>query len=85
GGTKSIPVDFRLVAATHRSLEEMVREGTFRKDLYYRLNVIPIHIPPLAQRRTDIPLLIAAQLQAISQKNNMPAKDIDKEAMSLLM
>ncbi|UED70955.1 sigma-54-dependent Fis family transcriptional regulator [Brevibacillus sp. HD3.3A] len=85
GGIKSIPVDFRLVAATHHSLEDRVWEGTFRKDLYYRLNVIPIVIPPLAQRRTDIPLLIAAQLQALSKKNNMPPKDIDKEAMSLLI
>jgi len=85
GGTKSIPVEFRLIAATHRSLEEMVREGTFRKDLYYRLNVIPIHIPPLRDRRMDIPLLIAAQLQAISQRNNTPPKDIDKEAMSALI
>ncbi|MDT8303905.1 MAG: sigma-54 dependent transcriptional regulator [Sedimentisphaerales bacterium] len=57
GGTKSIPVDIRIIAATHRSLETMVSENQFREDLWYRLNVFPLIIPPLRQRREDIPLL----------------------------
>ncbi len=58
GGSKTIKVDVRIVAATNKNLEKMVQEGTFREDLYYRLNVIPIYIPPLRERREDIPLLI---------------------------
>ena len=59
GGTKPIKVDVRIIAATHRDLEKMVREGTFREDLWYRLNVLPIHIPPLRLRREDIPALVS--------------------------
>ena len=58
GGSKPIKVDVRIIAATNKDLEKMVREGTFREDLYYRLNVIQIHIPPLRERREDIPVLI---------------------------
>lgn len=58
GGTRSIEVDVRVVAATHRDLEKMVREGSFREDLWYRLNVLPIRIPPLRLRKTDIPSLV---------------------------
>ena len=58
GGTKSIPVDIRILSATHRNLEEMIRSGQFREDLWFRLNVFPIMIPPLRQRREDIPALI---------------------------
>ncbi len=58
GGSKPIKVDVRIIAATNKNLERMVYEGTFREDLYYRLNVIPIHIPPLRERKEDIPLLI---------------------------
>jgi PAS domain S-box-containing protein len=63
GGTKAIPVDCRIIAATNRNLKEMVKEGLFREDLYYRINVVPIKIPPLRQRADDIPFLVAHFLQ----------------------
>ncbi|WP_352339742.1 sigma 54-interacting transcriptional regulator, partial [Psychrobacter sp. 16-MNA-CIBAN-0192] len=58
GGTKAIQADVRIIAATHRNLETMIEEGTFREDLYYRLNVFPIESPSLTQRADDIPLLL---------------------------
>jgi two-component system, NtrC family, response regulator PilR len=57
GGTEDIEVDMRIISATNKNLEKSVKEGTFREDLYYRLNVVPVHIPPLRKRREDIPLL----------------------------
>lgn len=69
GGTKSVPVDVRVISATHRDLEAMVGAGSFREDLYYRLNVVPITLPPLREREGDIPLLIAHFLQQLNQDN----------------
>jgi transcriptional regulator with GAF, ATPase, and Fis domain len=58
GGTKSVKIDVRFITATHRNLEEAIKDGNFREDLYYRLNIIPIVVPPLRDRKSDIPLLV---------------------------
>jgi Nif-specific regulatory protein len=84
GGAKTIKVNVRLVAATNRDLEEMVKEGKFREDLYYRLNVIPIDLPPLRERGTDIKLLVNFFLEK-SIKNHKKIVNITDEAMDKLM
>ncbi|MDD3759880.1 MAG: sigma-54 dependent transcriptional regulator [Acidithiobacillus sp.] len=68
GASSEVPVDIRLITATHRNLQEMVHAGTFRADLYYRIHVVPLQIPPLRQRQGDIPLLVAALLRKIAQR-----------------
>jgi DNA-binding NtrC family response regulator len=85
GGGKTIKVDLRIIAATNRNLEDMVKEGKFREDLYYRLNVVPIHIPPLRERKQDIPLLFAYFLERSNQINNAQIEGFTEEAMSVLM
>jgi transcriptional regulator with PAS, ATPase and Fis domain len=82
GGTRPIPVNVRLVAATNADLEEKIREGTFRADLFYRLNVIPIHIPPLRERREDIPLLVEHFMKRFDPAGG---KKITAEAMEILI
>jgi DNA-binding NtrC family response regulator len=84
GGVDPIPVDARFIAATHRDLKEDVEAGTFRQDLYYRLNVITIHLPPLADRAGDVPLLAYHFLAQKSQSMGKNIQDIDPEAMDLL-
>ena len=84
GGTKLIDVDFRLISATHRDLEAMVREGTFRQDLYYRLNVVTIPIPPLRERREDIPLLAEHFLGKLSTQMSRRFESFDPKALAVL-
>ncbi|MGE4277007.1 MAG: sigma-54 interaction domain-containing protein [Lawsonibacter sp.] len=83
GGTKTIPLDVRVIAATNQDLWEEIRQGKFRQDLYYRLNVIHIEIPPLRQRRTDIPLLLEQMLKKHSG-GRIPCS-ISKDAMKIFM
>ncbi len=85
GGDKTVKVEVRIIAATNVNLEEGVEKGTFRSDLYYRLNVIKIHMPPLRKRLEDIPLLVTHFLERYRQKCHKDIKDISSAAMSKLM
>jgi Nif-specific regulatory protein len=84
GGNQTIKVDVRLIAATNRNLEEEVRSGRFREDLYYRLNVFPIHIPPLRERKSDIVLLADHFTEKYAEKNGKLIKRISTPAIDLL-
>ncbi len=84
GGTKLLKVDTRIIAATNRNLEEAVKQGDFREDLYYRLNVVPIRLPPLRDRADDIPLLVDRFLAECSAQHHREPKDVSREAMRLL-
>ncbi|CAM3771129.1 sigma-54 interaction domain-containing protein [Mesobacillus zeae] len=84
GGQKTIPVDVRVIAATHRNLEEMVKKGQFRQDLYYRLNVIKIDIPPLRKRREDIELLAVNLLKKLEKRFHRRGIEISKELIRRL-
>lgn len=84
GGTESIPVNVRLVAATNRNLGELVREGKFREDLYYRLNVIPVTIPPLRSRLDDIGILSPVFIESVCRQNNIDFKILSNEALEKL-
>jgi len=84
GGDQSIRVDVRVIAATNSDLEAMVGQGTFRQDLYYRLKVVTIHVPPLRERRWDIPVLVETFLDELSRANAVPRKSIAPEALAAL-
>lgn len=84
GGEQILKSDARIVSATNRNIQELVEEGTFREDLYYRLNIIPIHVPPLRSRREDIPLLIKHFLDHFCIRHHRPAKVLEPAAMRLL-
>ncbi len=85
GGREDKRVNVRLLAATHQNLQEKIRSGAFREDLYYRLNVIPVHIPPLRERRDDIPLLAEAMLNEAARELDMTPPVLLDEAMRLLV
>ncbi|HSB72619.1 MAG TPA: sigma-54 dependent transcriptional regulator [Candidatus Methylomirabilis sp.] len=85
GSTSPIRIDVRLLAATNRRLEELVREGRFREDLYYRLNVVALRLPPLRERREDIPLLAAHFLTRAAKRHGRPVPTLSPEAMALLL
>lgn len=85
GGTREIPIDVRVIAASHRDLGQAVREGKFREDLYYRLNVVCLRIPALRERPGDIPLLAEYLLVRIADLLHMPVKKISSQAMECLM
>ncbi len=85
GGRRKIEVDVRILAATHRNLEEMVEEGTFRQDLYYRLRVVEIHLPPLRERRQDIPKLVRYFLDKYGEKEGLHNVRITQSALQKLM
>lgn len=85
GGTQATNVDVRIIAATNRPLASMVAQRTFREDLLYRLNVVPLHLPPLRERVDDIPLLAGEFVRRFATREGMPIRTLDAEAMAFLM
>lgn len=85
GGIAPVSVDVRFIAATNRRLPDMIEKGTFREDLYYRLNVLEIRIPPLRERLEDIPLLADYLLRKLGQKNSKPLRSVSREFLDALM
>ena len=85
GGSKTIKTDTRILAATHRNLEEAVQKGTFREDLFYRLEVIPIHLPTLRQRKDDIPLLVSYFLDFFNKRKNKNISGVSDGAMKIIL
>ncbi len=85
GSTQSIPVDVRVVSATHRDLDAARDAGQFREDLYYRLNVVSLRLPPLGERREDIPLLASHLLQKLAERYKRPVPTLAPDAMALLV
>lgn len=85
GSEKTISVNTRVISATNKDLKDEIRSGNFREDLYYRLKVIPINIPPVRHRKTDIPLLVGHFLQQVSESNNTEPLLISREAMAIMI
>ncbi|MGA3244521.1 MAG: sigma-54 dependent transcriptional regulator [Bacteroidota bacterium] len=84
GGTKLITVDVRVIAATNKNLDEEIKKGNFRDDLYHRLRVIPVHVPPLRERRDDIPILVKSFIDDVCTRNGMALKTASEEALRRL-
>jgi len=85
GGSKTIEVDVRLIAATNKDLPEEIKKGNFREDLYFRINVIPLNVPPLRERKEDITVLANAFLNRFAKEQNIEEKNIDPDAMDILI
>ena len=85
GGTQTIQTDVRVIAATNKDLQKMVQEQQFRDDLYYRLHVIPIHLPPLRERVQDIPLLVSSFIERLNKKENRNVVNMNPDALRLLL
>lgn len=85
GSTQSIKVDVRVISATHKNLQHAIKNNTFREDLYYRLNVVELELPPLSERREDIPLLVQHFLESAVKDSNTRVKSFSQEAMELLI
>jgi transcriptional regulator with PAS, ATPase and Fis domain len=84
GSTRPVRVDIRVIAATHRNLEEAIRQGRFREDLFYRLNVIPIAVPPLRKRASDIPILVAHFLETYNRSKGKGVEGFAPESLAIL-
>jgi two-component system, NtrC family, response regulator PilR len=85
GETREVPVDVRILSATHRKLDELVRAGRFREDLYYRINVIELRVPPLRDRLDDVPTLVDVLLERVSRQIGVRRPQISDEAMEKLL
>ena len=85
GGNRDITVDVRVIAASNKNLQDEIKKGYFREDLFYRLNVIPLHVPTLRQRKKDIPILVSHFLQDLSGEQGLKPKEISKEAIDILI
>ena len=85
GGNSTVKIDVRIIAATSSNLEQMVKDGTFREDLYYRLNVIPINLPPMRERREDIPLLVQKFVEHFRESHKLESKTVSPQVMKALM
>jgi len=85
GDNKTINVDVRIISATNKNLKELIKEGKFREDLYFRLNVIPVYIPPLRDKKEDIPILVNHFIQKYARENNTDIKTISPSALSLFL
>lgn len=85
GSEESVPVDLRVIAATNRNMAELVATGSFRQDLYYRLRVVPIPLPPLRDRREDVPLLAQHFVDRFREETGRPIEGLSPEAMTLLI
>jgi two-component system nitrogen regulation response regulator NtrX len=84
GSAKPVKVDVRVLSATNKNLEEEIAAARFREDLYYRLNVVPVHIPPLRERREDIPLLASHFVRTLSEREGVPPRILDPSAVDVL-
>src|SRR5262249_8845933 len=84
GGVRAVKVDVRVVAATNRDLQEAMTAGTFRSDLFYRLSVFPIDVPPLRQRSADIPLLVAYFVERYASRIGKTIREVDKRTLDLI-